>query len=173
MNPMTLIPEVFAVAAPSDGLWLLDADAWRCRMPVMSDSDPYHEVKLELAAHGAADDLLWLHETSGHVDGPTYVLSHIAAVHCPGDEVLDRWPNAVPITRAALVVAGRPPAHGPVELPDVRHFDVLVHGLRTTKGEIQTNEDTAAILGPTYWPVHLEPLAPAFARMYRREPSRT
>jgi hypothetical protein len=168
VNPMTLVPEVFAVAATVDGLWLLDEDAWRCPLPVMVGSDPYEEVKLELHGHGALDDLLWLHETSGHVDGPRYVLTHLAAIHCPDSEVLERWPRAIPITRAALVIAGDPPDHGPIDLPDVRHFDVLLHGLRLAVWELRTNDHTAAVLGPTHWPVHLEPLEPALARMYRR-----
>lgn len=168
MGAMTLIPEVWPVAADSSGLWLLDRDAWRCSLPVEAVSTPYDEVKLELSAYGALDDLLWLHETSGRVEGPRYILTHIAAIYCP-NEVRRRWRKALPITLAAAEVAGQPPRHGPVDLPDVRRFHVLMHALRLVAWELRTNDDTAAVLGPTNWPEHLEPLEPMLARMHRHD----
>jgi hypothetical protein len=79
--------------------------------------------------------------------------------------VRDRWPTALPITTDIAELVGRAPRHGPSELPEVRHWDVLLHGLRHLRFLRETDSDVLAALSDD-WCRHLEAFAPAIARMY-------
>src|SRR5581483_2927239 len=117
MEPMNITVEVWAVAADEAGLWLVSGgDAWRYG-PVASDGDIHFEVEMLLREHGIdpAGDVV-IHSTSWHPDGPSIVLTYMAALKADGF-ALDTWPDAVPVTADLAEAAGKPPTHAANEAP--------------------------------------------------------
>jgi hypothetical protein len=164
-EPMAVRLEIWPVSADTTGIWLVSGDdAWRPRLPVMADTEPHADVDLELYSHGAADDVALLHSTSWRVDGPAVVLTYMAVLRNPG-VVLDRWPNARPISLPLVEAVGKPPTHSPIEPPAPRHIDVLLHGLRHFRLLMAMDATSAAALIEP-WPTHLQPLQPALAGLY-------
>ena len=46
-------------------------------------------------------------------------------------------------------------------------IDVLLHGIRHIRRQLDTNDDAATVLSQ-WWPTHLSDMTPELARMYRR-----
>lgn len=161
---MTVIPEVWPVAADRVGIWLISGDdAWRTAA-VPADSEPHFELELELFAHGLRDQVALMHSTSWRVDGPHLIVTYMAVIRAD-DLVKGIWPGARPITAALADAVGKPPAHAPTEAPAPRYIDVLNHGLRHLRFLLDHDDSNSAALGDL-WRRHLEPLKPALARMY-------
>lgn len=168
-EPMTVRVEIWPVAADEFGLWLVSgADAWRPALPLMADGDPHAEVQLGLAEHSAEQDLILLHSTSWHVDGPTVILSYVAALRVDG-LVRDRWPTARPLSRDLAEAVGPPPTHGPIDPPTPRYIDVLMHAVRSLRFLIAVDATAAAALDHEEFRRHLDMLEPALAGMYARK----
>lgn len=168
MGETTVQVEVWAVACDDLGLWLLGEDALRPRLAVGADSDPHAEVELLLTQAGldlGGQHLAAVHSTSWRSEGPSVVLTYIAAVDCPGP-ILEHWPDAQPISLGLALHVGKPPAHGATEAPQPRHIDVLYHGLRHLRYLLDTDARVGRALGPDWWR-HLGDLAPALAEMYQ------
>jgi len=161
---MSVIPEVWPVAADRAGIWLISGDdAWRT-MAVAADSEPHFELELEMMGRGVRDRVTMMHSTSWRVDGPHLIVTYMAVVEA-GDLVRGIWPGARPITVALADAIGKPPAHAPTEAPAPRYIDVLVHGLRHLRFLMDTDASNAAAMGPLMRQ-HLEPLRPALAGLY-------
>jgi hypothetical protein len=169
-EPMQVWVEVWPIAADQAGIWLVSgADAWRPRLPVMADSEPWAEARLELSDHGTAlDDLLLLHQTSSRVDGPRFVTTHVAVLDVYGEPVRARWPEAQPVSLALAEAVGKPPTHGPTEPPSPRYVDVLYHGLRHYRLLMDLDAAASAPM-PTLLRQHLTGLSPALYAMYDSE----
>ncbi len=168
-EPMTVWVEVWPVAADQAGIWLVSgADAWRPHLPVMADSEPWAEAKLELSEHGALDDLLLLHQTSSRVDGPRFIAAHVAVIDFYGDPVRARWPEARPVSLALAEAVGKPPTHAPTEAPTPRYIDVLYHGLRHLR-LLMDYDATASAPMPTLLRQYLQRLTPTLTTMYDSE----
>ena len=165
LEPMTITVEAWPVAADVTGLWLISGDdAWRYGA-VMADSDVHFEVEMLLAENGiGVIDRAALHSTSWRPDGPSVVLTYMAVIE-PAGLVLDRWPDALPITAELADAAGKPPTHAATEAPLPRFRDVMLHGLRHLKYLYDHDATNAAAMGDL-WRQHLEPFAPALAGMY-------
>ena len=179
-EPMTTWDEVWAVVADKNArIWLLggcDRDAWMDG-PVMADNSEHAMVQSILRQHGIdpgnpetgdPGDLLMLHSTSWRPDGPRRIDTYVAAVKFDG-VVLERWPDALPVTpdlyRDDDEAPGRPPTHGATEEPVPRELDVLFHGLGHFKDQIKKNGTHRAALGEA-WRVALEPFEETLAGMY-------
>lgn len=165
MEPMNITVEVWPVAADEAGLWLVSGTDGLRYGPVASDGDVHFEVEMLLREHGV-DPLepAAIHSTSWHPDGPSIVLTYMAALSVDGF-ALDRWPDAVPITPELAKDAGKPPTHAATEAPVPRLLDVLFHGLRHLKYLCEHDATAAAAMG-LEWQRHLQSFAPALAGMY-------
>lgn len=163
MEKMGCRVEVWPVAADEHGIWLVSGgDAWRSSA-IPADGEPHFEVELLIAGHDVELPSL-LHSTSWRPDGSAIVLTYVAVLPCDG-LVLSRWPGARPISADLLPIVGKPPAHGPAEVPVPRYVDVLHHGLRHMTYLMQTDASArSALVG--YWARHLAQLEPALAGMY-------
>jgi hypothetical protein len=166
MEKMTVVVEVWPVAADEHGIWLLSgSDAWRSPA-IPADSEPHFEVELLIAEHDMGRPVL-LHSTSWRPDGPAVVLTYMAVFDNPGP-VLSRWSAALPVSADLLPAVGNPPPHGPTEVPLPRYIDVLHHGLRHLVFLLDTDSSARAPLsGP--WVVWLEQMRPALAGMYETD----
>jgi hypothetical protein len=164
-EPMTVRVEVWPLAADPAGIWLVSGDdAWRDRLPVMADSEPHADVQLLLAQNNVDFHAALVHSTSWRVDGTSVVVTYIAVLRTPG-LVLDSWPDAKPVPLELAAAVGRPPVHGPTEVPVPRYVDVLFHGLRHLRFLLDTDATSRQALDGS-WRRHLGALTPALARMY-------
>ena len=181
LEPMTVVAEVWPLAADETGMWLLSGEEgpWDSGI-IMADSDMHWEVETTLLAHGiGAESVIALHSTSasepGAVEaaewtswrpfGTSIYHTYMAAVR-PDGFARETWPQARPLT-VDLAMAYKPRSHGAKDAPMPRDVDVLFHGLRHLKNLILTDDDNAAALGEL-WREHLEPFEPALATMYHR-----
>lgn len=165
-NDMYIRVEVWPVAADEAGIWLVSGeDALRSSLPVPSDSEPHAETELLLAA-GGFEPVVFLHSTSWRADGPSVILTYVAVVDTPGT-VLDRWPNARPISLSLARHVGPAPAAPHTAPPAPRYIDVLLHAIRHLRFLLETDEASATAFRPQLRR-HLERLAPALAGMYRQ-----
>lgn len=169
MNDMTVIPEVWPVAADKQGLWLLSGDGpWQATLPVQADGDVHAEIELLVQMHGLdLSDVPLLHSTSWRPNGTSIVLTYLAVVRRPGP-VLENWIDAKPVSPHLLAFTGNPPPHGAAEAPIPRESDVLYHALRHAAFLRDTDTETAAVFDE-HWLRHLEKLRPALAGMYRTD----
>jgi len=164
-EPMTTRVEVWPVAADEAGIWLLSgADAWRPNLPVPADSEPHAEVELTLAQNGAGEGVALLHSTSWRVDGPTVVLTYVAAIR-PRGLVLDAWPDAKPVSLELAEAIGPATPHGPAEVPTPSYAHVLLHALRHL-AFLRDTDATSRQAFDRNWLRHLDRLNPALAGMY-------
>ena len=166
-NEMTVLTEVWPVAADAHRIWLLDGHGPWLSDPVMSDQPVHNEVEYSLAVNNAAN-VAMVHSTSWRVDGQSVRLTYLAVVDLGGRFALDCWPHAQPVTAQLATKVGRPIPHLPTEAPTPREIDVLYHGLRHLAYLALHDDEAAAtfnILG--YWHEHLADLAPTLAGMYR------
>lgn len=166
---MSVMIEVWPVAADDVGLWLVSGTdgAWRPDLPVPADSEPHAELEL-LLWHHAAPDPVFLHSTSWRVEGPRLVVTYLAVLPCD-DLVRGRWPEALPVSPDLLPAVGKPARHGPTEPPMPRDIDVLHHGLRHL-AFLRENDSTArAALSVGWWAGHLGTFAPTLATMYEHD----
>lgn len=173
-EPMTVVAEVWPVAADETGLWLLSGgDALRAGHVVPADGDVDHEIQMLLWRIGITPgDTMAKHSTSWRPDGTSIILTYVAAVECP-DFARATWPEATPITLELAEAVGKPPTHAANEPPVPRVIDVLFHGLGHFKYLISVppgrtlprNGEMAAALKPP-WPEHLEPFEETLAGMY-------
>jgi hypothetical protein len=168
MGMMTVVVEVWPLAADEHGIWLVSGtDAWRSA-PIGADSEPHFEVELILAEVAGSDPVL-LHSTSWRPDGPAMVLTYMAVLPTRG-LVLDSWPAAQPVALELLGVVGNPLPHHPAEVPAPRYVDVLHHGLRHLAFLVSTDASVSnALTG--LWTQWLEQMRPALAGMYGQCPS--
>jgi hypothetical protein len=169
-EPMQVRVEVWPVAADETGIWLLSGDdAWRPATTVAADSEPHFEVELTLSNHRALDQVAVLHSTSWRVDGPAVVLTYVALLDVP-DAVRLTWPDARPVSAAAVNAVGPAPAHQPAGPPAPRYIDVLKHAIRHLAFLRDTDETTSGAF-PEYWARHLTSIRPALAGMYSSTPA--
>ncbi len=166
-NDMTVLVEVWPVAADVQRIWLLDGrDPWLSG-PVASDGAVQDEVDYSLAVNHA-DQVAMTHSTSWRVDGQSVRLTYMAVVDLGGQFALERWPHAQPVTTQLAAKVGRPIPHLPTEAPTPREIDVLYHGLRHLAYLALHDDEASAtfdVLG--HWHEHLADLAPTLAGMYR------
>jgi hypothetical protein len=166
-TPMTVVTEVWPLAADQTGIWLLNPDGPWPSEPIPADSEPHVAAELELIQHTVnLADVAVLHSTSWRTEGTSTVLTYLAVVRVPG-LVVGEWPHARPVTVALADHVGRPPTHGPVDPPAPRYVDVLIHGLRHLAFLLPRDATVAAAL-PECWGEHLAGFSPAIARMYDR-----
>lgn len=185
--------EVWPIAANAQGFWLLPGDGpWSPTDATAAAWSQHEMAEFLLDTHKAAaagresanDRTVVLHSTSWRplLDRPWEVFTYIAAVDA-GENVIDRWPDARPISRRLLEAVGKPYVHDSTEPPLVRWIDVAAHGLRhfrllTNPGCDAYNAVTAADLaglpgpgeGRSWWDVHLDGLKGQLAGLYRPEP---
>jgi hypothetical protein len=162
---MTVVVEVWPVAADQTGLWLLSPDGPWPSPPVLADSEPHVAAEIELIQHSVnLADVSAIHSTSWRAEHTSAVLTYLAVVDVHG-LVLEDWPSARPISLDLAQHVGRPPTHGPLDPPAPRHIDVLIHGLRHLRFLLGTDATVAEALGPE-WRRHLADLEPAIACMY-------
>lgn len=163
MENMSVVVEVWPLAADDHGIWLISGDdAWRSP-PVPADSEPHFEVELLMATHGVGQPAL-LHSTSWRPDGPAVVLTYMAVVSST-EPIRTRWSNARPVSSDLLPAVGNPTTHGPAEVPVPRYIDVLHHGLRHLRFLVDT-DGTARTALTGHWATWLEQMRPALAGMY-------
>jgi len=161
---MSVIPEVWPVAADSLGIWLISGDdAWRTAA-VPADSGPHFELDLELWTRGIRDRVTLMHSTSWRADGPHLIVTYMAVVRAD-DFVRDLWPGALPVTARLLSAVGKPPVHAPTRPPAPRYIDALMHGLRHLRFLLDYDTASTAAMGEQMR-AHLAPLTPALAGMY-------
>jgi hypothetical protein len=166
-EPMPVFVEVWPVAADFLGIWLVSGDdAWRPRVPVMSDSEPHAEVELELSVHGLAGQAALLHSTSWRVDGPRLILTYVAAFSVP-HLVKDEFSAALPLALEAATAVGPPPTHAAADPPAPRYIDVLFHAIRHMRFLRDHDATANAALGAT-WLEKLSEYTPALAGMYQQ-----
>ncbi len=165
-EPMTVYPECWPVAADQFGLWLLSGvGPLRPDLPVYADSDVHAEVELELYRNGIDHaDVPLLHSTSWRPEGPSIILTYLAAVRRPG-LVRENWPTALPISPLLVSQVGKPATHDAAEPPVPRHVDVLEHALRHAAFLLEWDA-TAASAFDEHWVRHLKVLRPALAGLY-------
>jgi hypothetical protein len=169
-EPMTVMVEVWPVAADGRGLWLISGeDAWRPDLVVMADEDIHANVELEMWRPGLDHaDVPLLHSTSWHQHWGSAMHTYMAMVRQPG-YVVDNWPGAMPISTWLPGEVGQPLRHDPAEPPNPRYIDVMLHGLRHLLF-LQMYDDDHAAKFDGLWRRHLEAFTPALAKMYRRDP---
>jgi hypothetical protein len=168
-EPMTVIPEVWPIAADKEGLWLVSGDGpWMPRLPVPADGEVHAEVELTLAFNGVdRREVRLLHSTSWRPVGTSIVLTYVAVVCRPG-YVRENWSRAEPISPLLPGAVGKPLVHAAAAAPDPRDVDVLFHGLRHLAFLRDTDATAAAVLVGD-WVGHLARFQPALAGMYGEE----
>jgi hypothetical protein len=166
-EPMTVVTEVWPLAADQTGIWLLNPEGPWPSEPIPADSEPHVAAEIELIQHQVnLADVTALHSTSWRTEHTSAILTYVAVVDVAG-LVLDSWPDARPISLELARHVGRPPTHGPLDPPAPRYIDVLYHGLRHLRYLLDTDATVTAALGGT-WRGHLAELQPAIAQMYDR-----
>ena len=162
---MDAIGEFWVIAADRAGIWLVPDGEPQYTVPVPADSEPHAEIKAELP-RGLRDRVTLMHSTSWRVDYKLggLVVTYMVVV-AADDLVRGIWPQARPITLAAVEAVGKPEPHAPDEPPVPTHFHVLMHGLRHLRFLMDTDPSNAAAMGPLMRQ-HLEPLRPALAQLY-------
>lgn len=163
---MHVLAEAWPLAADTAGIWLLTRDWPLMTDPLAADGDPHADLELELVRAQMFADTRLLHQTSSRIDGGAVVLTYMAVIGCDGP-VRSRWPDALPVSRAAALVVGKPPTHGAAEPPTVRHWDVVLHGLRHLAFQLGSSGDAelAAALDEN-WRRHLAEWEPVLYQMY-------
>jgi hypothetical protein len=172
-RPMTIVTEVWPVAADETGLYLLGQGP-RPSLPVMDDAEPHDYAEMELMQAGMWASTKALHSTSWRIDydkdlGQNYlIVTYLAIIGC-ADLVRAEWGDDIIAitTEAANAELGNVPTHGATEAPAVRHFDVLFHGLRHLLF-LLAHDATVAATMDELWRRHLAEFEPAIARMYDR-----
>lgn len=165
-----VVVEVWRVAADRTGLWLLGGDA-DVSDPIPQASNAHFEVVNTLAdarhrmVEGRLQDVPLIHSTSWREDGPWTILTYVAVADVGDDLVLDRYPDALPITGELITELGPPPQHAANERPMPHNGAVLEHGIRHL-AFLRIYDSTAAAALPAAWEQHLEPLRPALAGLY-------
>jgi hypothetical protein len=166
-TPMTVVTEVWPLAADQTGIWLLAPEGPWPSEPIPADSEPHVAAELELIQHTVnLGDVAALHSTSWRTEGTSVVLTYVAVIRCAG-LVLTDWPQARPVTTDLARHVGRPPTHGPLDPPAPRYVDVLYHALRHLAFLLPRDATVAAAL-PGVWGGHLAEFSPWIARMYDR-----
>jgi hypothetical protein len=164
-TPMTVVTEVWPLAADQTGIWLLAPEGPWPSEPIPADSEPHMAAELELIQHTVnLADVAVLHSTSWRTEHTSAILTYAAAIRVAG-LVLDSWPGARPISLELANHVGRPPTHGPLDPPAPRYVDVLYHALRHLRFLLVTDATVAAALTEA-WGVHLAELQPSIAEMY-------
>jgi len=161
---MTVRVEIWPVAADQVSLWLLSGNQPWQSGPVMADNEPHAELEYILSEHGVLQDAMLLHSTSWRVEGPSVILTYIAAITVH-DLIRAAWPGAAPINLELAEVVGKPIPHTAIDAPTPRHIDVLLHGLRHIRFLQDTDSTNAGALD-SLWRKYLAELSPAFATMY-------
>jgi hypothetical protein len=162
--------ELWPLAADRAGIWLVSGTegAWEPALPIDSDETIHDAVESLLWTHKRAAndtlDLLTIHSTSWRDDGPDMVVTYLAALRIQ-DNVLDEWPDAMPVTTEVINVVGKPYVHASTEAPQPRQIDVLDHGLRHFAYLDQTNTTFSRDL-TLPWHRHLSKLQPVLAQLY-------
>jgi hypothetical protein len=159
--------EVWPLSADKTGLWLLDEEAWRASVEVMSDADVHAEAQAVLSSHGVdVSGVRVLHSTSWRQDGAALVLTYMAVVPLPPSGLVQEWwPQARPVGVELVTHVGRPRTHAAAAAPTPAYLDVLLHGLRHLRHLLDTDITESEAMGPL-WHRHLEPLRPALAGLY-------
>lgn len=162
---MGTIGEFWVIAADRFGIWIPAAKPLYTA-PVPADSEPHFEIELELLRLGLRDRVTLMHSTSWRVDYKLggLVVTYMVVV-AADDLVRGIWPQALPITLAAMEAVGKPEPHAPDAAPTPTYFHVLMHGLRHLRFLMDTDPANAAAMGELMRR-HLEPLRPALAGMY-------
>lgn len=163
-EPMAAHVEVWPLAADRHGIWLLSGgDAWRDG-PVPADSDPLFEAEMLVHHHDPAMHLGLLHSTSWRPDGPLVILTWVGIAETDG-LVVDRWPDALPVTAELYDKVGRPFTHAANEPPTPRDIDVLMHAIRHLRFLRDTDKSARDAMTPA-WLDHLAAWEPALSGMY-------
>lgn len=181
MEPMLTYIEVWPVTADEAGLSLASGiGAWLSTVALMDDDEPHAEAELLLANHGvnpasvAKDgDVVWLHSTGWRRVRRLGQIDVYIAVLARPDIARASWPQAAPIGRELAEAVGPAPPHGATDPPVVRDLDVLMHGLRHLRHELDANATTRAAFADAgvldVWLRHIGDLRPALAGMYQTE----
>lgn len=167
MEPKTIRPEVWTIAADETGLSLISGlGPWQVDLDVGRDTTIHDEVELLLSVHGI--DPVMLHQTSSRDDGNYETVTYVAVVACD-DLVVAIWPDAKPIDQA---LADRTPIpHGPTSSPrpNLRYSDVLLHALRHLVFLMEFDATNARALREAGVARHLVGMRPALAGLYAVE----
>ncbi len=163
---MGAVGEFWVVAADEVSIWHVLGDKPRYTAPIPADSEPHFEIELELLRLGLRDRVTLMHSTSWRTDYKLggLVVTYMVVV-AADDLVRGIWPQARPITLAALEAVGKPAPHAPDEAPSPSHFHALAHGLRHLAFLAQTDTVNAEAMGEMMRR-HIEPLRPALAGLY-------
>ena len=179
LEPMTVIAEVWPLAADDAGIWLISGgEQWQSDI-IMADSDMHWEAEQQLWWHGVdRGSVVALHSTSTTSPGVrwtswrphgTSIVHTYMSVIRPAGLVLGAWPQALPLTIDLAEAVGRPAPHGAAEVPLPREIDVAFHGLSHIKWLIEHNAGIRAALIRTPWPRHLVPFEEQLATMFMPE----
>jgi hypothetical protein len=164
-EPMSVLVEVWPVAADDLEIWLLSGgDAWRS-MPVPADNEPHAELELLIYQHMGAVRADLYHSTSWRADGPHVILTYVAVFHSDLEFVRGRWADALPITPEMYEKVGRPPSHEPTDPPTPRYVDVLLHAIRHLRFLKDTDASARAAMTPAMQE-RLSAWEPALSGMY-------
>jgi hypothetical protein len=165
---MDTIGEFWVIAADQVAIWHIPGDTPHYTIPVPADSEPHFEIEMELLRLGLRDRVTLMHSTSWRVDYKLggLIVTYMVVV-AADDLVRGIWPQARPVTLAAMEAVGKPAPHAPDAAPVPTHFHVLMHGLRHLRFLMDTDPSNADAMGPLIRQ-HLEPLAPALATLYDR-----
>jgi len=163
---MGTIGEFWVIAADRVGIWHVPGDKPLYTIPVPADSEPHFEIELELLRLGLRDRVTLMHSTSWRVDYRLggLVVTYMVVVTAD-DLVRGIWPQARPVTLAAVEAVGKPEPHAADAPPSPSHFHVLMHGLRHLRFLMDYDAETGAALDEN-WRRHLRPLEPALATMF-------
>lgn len=174
-----VIVEMWPLAADKKGIWLPSGrDALRSgRVP---QDHRVHDDAVDLLSASWLVEPTILHSPSWRdiADpedpyGPNVVLTYFAVLDNEGKDVVEIWPEAMPVDVEQLIeLVGNPPTHDAAEAPDVRWLDVLLHSLRHLRllmgGDVTVlgmDGEVAAKLTDD-WKRHLQDLTPALAGLF-------
>jgi hypothetical protein len=173
------ILEIWPVATDDTAVWLLPGDDALYTDGVPYDHPEHFEVVTALAdfglefVEGRLPTVPLLHQTSSRENDPdadprfgrNFLHSWVAVADARGGYVVDRWPNALPVTEALLAQVGNPPPHAADARPWPRRIDVLHHAVRHLAFlRLYAKPESRAL--PAAWHPHLERMEPALATLY-------
>jgi hypothetical protein len=165
---MGVVLELYVLAVDATGIYVINdgGRAWTSGR-IDADASVFAEVKLLALEYEPGLALPIIHGTSNRQDGPRMVHTFVAVADTGpyAQFVLDRWPQALPVTPEGAVEVGPAIPHESNDRPFPRDCDVLLHAVGHLRNLCDTNRKARMDMS-LHLRRHLGEFEPVLNRMY-------